>query len=207
MQNFYFAQLVWPISSVFTEQSRIGVMNWLSRFLVSFFSTIEKSIAKVHEQLIRKLAPTLWTEVQASTNRLRDHEEKFAKLSKEIKVTQTFEIAGFMKKVSLGQCFRTLDDIDDGFGEKLGHAESIHHLVTMTIRSQWDGPVPVGWIRGFTKICPVIQVRATRYLDQCEFEIQVPSMLKDGSLSWVVTSRFKTATWMKPMEEIEEPPL
>ena len=113
------------------------------------FSTIEKSIAKLNEQLIRKLAPeevntlekTLWTEVQASTNRLRDHEEKFAKLSKEMKVTQTCEIAGFMKKVSRGQCFRTLKDIDHGCGGKTGACREF------SLPRDHDDSEPVGWIR------------------------------------------------------------
>ena len=47
-------------------------------------------------------------------------------------------------------------------GQKLRHAES------------------VGWIRWFTKIGPVIQVRATGYLDQDGIEVQVPSMLRNG---------------------------
>ena len=37
---------------------------------------------------------------EPSRNRLRDHQEKFENLSKEIKVSQTCEIAGFMRKVS-----------------------------------------------------------------------------------------------------------
>ena len=37
MQSFYFALLILQISSVCTEQSRIDVMNWLSRYLVSHF--------------------------------------------------------------------------------------------------------------------------------------------------------------------------
>ena len=43
-----------PPSRYFTEQSRIGVMNWLSRFLVSHFQAFKKSIAKVNEQLNHK---------------------------------------------------------------------------------------------------------------------------------------------------------
>ena len=78
----------------------------------------------MNEQLDCPLAPedvktimkTLEANVQASRSRLRDHEEKFEHLSKEIKVTQTCEIAGgVMRKVSRGQCFRTIYDVDDGF--------------------------------------------------------------------------------------------
>ena len=54
----------------------------------SFFQTFEKSLAKVNEQLNRKLAPeevkTLIKneiDVEASRNRLRHHQKKFENLS------------------------------------------------------------------------------------------------------------------------------
>ena len=65
--------------------------------------------------------------------------------------------------------------------EELDHAESTHYLV-ITILSHLDGFVD-------TKIGPVCQVRATCYLDEYGIEIQVPSMLKNGSFSWIVISR------------------
>ena len=55
---------------------------------------------------------------------------------------------------------------------------------------------PLGWIRGHTKIGPVRRVRVTCCLDQYGMEIQVPSMSKNGSYSWIVISRGQTATWM-----------
>ena len=59
----------------------------------------------MNEQFNRKLVPedvntlvkALETDVQASRNRLSDHQEKFEHLSKVIEVSQTFEIAGFMR--------------------------------------------------------------------------------------------------------------
>ena len=87
-------------------------------------SSIKKSIAKVNEQLDCPLAPEhvntimkeLETDVEASRNRLRDHQEKLDSLSKENKVAQTFEIAGFVRKVAPGHCIRTIRDTDDGLG-------------------------------------------------------------------------------------------
>ena len=61
---------------------------------------------------------TLEADVQASRNRLRGHQEKFANLSEEIKVTHTCEIARLMRKVSLGHCFRRVHDIDERIGGK-----------------------------------------------------------------------------------------
>ena len=47
----------------------------------------------------------------------------------------------------------------------------------------------VGWIRGHKQIGPVRQVRDTCSLDRYGREIQVPSMSKNGSFSWIVISR------------------
>ena len=77
---------------------------------------MEKSIAKVNEQFYRKLEPeeantlvqTLETNVQAARDRLPDHQEKFEKLSREMKVSQICESAGFMRKVSIEQYFGTI---------------------------------------------------------------------------------------------------
>ena len=134
------------------------------------------------EQLNRPLAledvntmmKPLETDVPASRNRLRDHHEKFENVSKEIKVTQTCEIAGFMRTVSPGQCFKAIYDIDDGVEEKLEHAESIHYTVTMMILSQWGGSVDA-----------VFQFKVTYYAEQYGIEIQVKFMLNNGSLSWI----------------------
>ena len=93
--------------------------------------------------------------------------------------------------VSLGQCFRTIHNIDDGCRE---YTQPRAH----------DDSEPVGWIRGFTKIGPVIQVRATNYSDQYGIEIQVKSMLNNGSLSRIVISRGPNRYVDEVYEEIEE---
>ena len=48
---------------------------------------------------------------------------------------------------------------------------------------------PFGWIRGQTKIGPVLHVRVTCCRDQYGIEIQVPSMSRKRSCSWIVISR------------------
>ena len=55
------------------------------------------------------LVQALETNVQAARDRLRDHHEKFENSSKEIKVSQACESAGFMKKVSIGKYFRAIE--------------------------------------------------------------------------------------------------
>ena len=85
-------------------------------------------VAKMNEHLHFKLAPedvkdlmkTPEFDVQASTNRLRDHQEKFQNSSREMRVARTCETDGFMRKISLGQYFRTIYDVQGGFGGRTG---------------------------------------------------------------------------------------
>ena len=51
-----------------------------------------------------------------------------------------------------------------------------------------DFSEPVGWISGHEKIEPVIQVKTTYYSEQFGIEIQVKSMMNDGSLSRIMIS-------------------
>ena len=111
-----------------------AVADWCDDFFLAeqildqSFSSVEKSIATVNEQLYGNLAPkeanTLITaleiDAQAARFRLRDHQEKLDNLSKEKKVSQTCEVAGFMSGVSLGHCYRTFHDVGSA------HAGSTH---------------------------------------------------------------------------------
>ena len=126
--TLYFAQSIQPLSSAFTG----AVADWCEEpaqhIPVQASSSIETSIAKANEQWdcslaseeVNTLKKTPRANVPASGNRSRDHQEKFGHLPKEIRVAQTCGIAGFRRKVSPGQCFRTIHDIDDGFGTKTG---------------------------------------------------------------------------------------
>ena len=84
--------------------------------------------------------------------------------------------------------------------EKLEVAKSAHDLV-MTRNSE-----PVGWIRGHTKIGPVCQVRVTCYFNQYGIETQVPSMLKNGTSSWIVISRGPNRYVDESWHDQEDPP-
>ena len=94
-------------------------------------------------------------------------------------MTQTCENAGFLRNVSPGQYFRTVHDVDDGFGGDSG---------------------PVGWICGHEKIGPVIQVKVTYYSEQSGSELQVKSVMNDGPLSRIMISRGTN----KHVEEVYE---
>ena len=64
----------------------------------------------------------------------------------------------------------------------------------------------IGWIRGHTEIGLVSQVRAACYLDLYGIESQTPSMLKNGSFSWIVISRGPNFFVDEACQEQEESP-
>ena len=70
-----------------------------------------------------------------------------------------------------------------------------------TLSRDEDVSEPVGWIRGFTKIGPIIQIKGTYCSEQYGMEIQVDSMLNSGSLSWIVISRGPNRYVMKSMKK------
>ena len=81
--------------------------------------------------------------------------------------------------MSSGQSTTATMDLED----KLEHAESTH------FPCDHDDSEPVGWICGFTKIGPVIQVRVTYSSEHHGIETQEKPMLNNGSLYWTVISR------------------
>ena len=60
------------------------------------------------------------------------HHERFEDLSNEVKITQACESAGFMRKVTIGQYFKTTHDVED-LEVRPEPAESIHYLVIIQI--------------------------------------------------------------------------
>ena len=93
---------------------------------------------------------------------MRDHQEEVEHLSRETKVSQICTSAGFMRKVSVGQYFRTIHDVNDGFGIKTGSCREYRPR-----RDDQDSE-PIAWIRGHTRIGPVRQVRVICCLDNME---------------------------------------
>ena len=63
-QSFSFAQSILQISSVSTEQSRIGVMNWLSRFLGSHYFQAWSHPSRMSEQLCRKIGGSEYVQMR-----------------------------------------------------------------------------------------------------------------------------------------------
>ena len=84
-----------------------------------------------------------------------------------------------MRKVSIGQYFRTIHDVNDGFGGKRGSCREY----TLPRGDQYSEPT--GWIRGHTRIGPVCQVRVIC----CGVEMQTVHVEKRMLL-------LDCATWM-----------
>ena len=147
-----------------------AVADWCDALIQQIFdqscSTIENSIAKVNEQLNRKLAPeevnTLVKapeiDVRASRKRLCVHQEKFEKLSKEEWLKPA------KKRDTWGKLL--LDNASGPSTILMMELEENRSILRVHITS-WPG-----WIRGLTKIVPVIQVRATYFPKQHWIEIQ-----------------------------------
>ena len=125
----------------------MGAKNLLSRFLPSVVSILTKSL------LIN--AP-------AHGNRVRQHNERFENLPEDIRVSKASEDAGFMRKISRGQYFVTTHDMEL---TRIGYAGSCREC---TSSRDDERSKPKRWIRGNTKVCPVL-------------EVKINSMKNDGS--------------------------
>ena len=77
-------------------------------------------MAKMSEQWDRRhltvITKPLSINVPVQGNLLRRFYQRFETLPKTTQVIKTCENAGFMRKISLGQYFVTIHDMDDGFG-------------------------------------------------------------------------------------------
>ena len=181
----------------FTLQTSSVVADWCDeltqQILGQSFLSMESSVAKLNEQSCRKLElQVVHTLVQTPARMFKQRgigcvsiKKERKKLSSEIKVSQTCESAGFMRKVSIGQYFRTIHDVDDGFG---GTTASYREY---TLARDHQGSEPIGWITKHTRISPVLHVKIVCCVDQCKCRIEthVPSTKRDGPDSWMATSR------------------
>ena len=82
-----------------------------------------------------------------------------------------------MRKVSIGQGFRTIHNVNDGFGGKTRSCREY------TLLRDHQDSEPIGWIRGDTKIGPTRQVKVICCLDQYGFEIQVYRLRRETDLT------------------------
>ena len=86
--------------------------------------------------------------------------------------------AGFLNIVEIGQYFRTKDSAD----LSQFHAVACREY---TLPRDEETSEPKGWIRGNTKIGPVLEVTTCCLQGKYGVEIRIMCMKKDNSHSWV----------------------
>ena len=119
------------------------------------------------------------TDDPAQEDLLRKYRERVERLSQQNRVIKICTDAGFLNTVEVGQYFMTKDT------EKFSQFTDSVACREYTLPRDENSSEPKGWIRGNTKIGPVLEV-TTCYL-QVKFgvEIRIESVNKDNSHSWV----------------------
>ena len=83
----------------------------------------------------------------------------------------------------IGQYFKANHDVDDGFG---GTTRACREY---TLPCDHQDSEHNAWICGHTRVGPVLQVKVFCCLHRFRIEIQASSTSRDGSNSWIITSR------------------
>ena len=122
------------------------------------------------------------TDDPAQEDLLQKYEERVDKLSQQNRVIKFCTDAGFLTTVDVGQYFMTKDTEEfSQFTESVACRE-------YTLPRAEDSSEPKGWIRGNTKIGPVLEVTTSYLQGKHGVEIWIESVNKDNSHSWVIIS-------------------
>ena len=123
--------------------------------------------------------PTPSTEVPAQENLLQKYKERVERLSQQDRLIKICTDAGFLTTVEVGQYFMTKDTEEfSQFTEPVTSRE-------YTLPRDEKSSDPKGWIRGNTKIGPVLEVTTSYLQGKYGVEISIESVNKDNSHSWV----------------------
>ena len=123
--------------------------------------------------------PTPLTDDLAQEDLLQKYQERVERLSQQDRVIKICTDAGFLKTVEVGQYFMT-NDTD----EVLQFAEPVT-CREYTLPRDEKSFDPKGWIRGNTKIGPVLEVTTSYLQGKYGVEIRIESVNKDNSHSSV----------------------
>ena len=107
---------------------------------------------------------------------LHRYEERIQSLSQTDRVSKICMDAGFIRVVEIGQYFMTKDN-----GEQF-YAKACREY---TLPRSDGSSQPKGWIRGNTKIGPVLEVTTSCLYGKHGIEVRIWSLSKDNSQSWV----------------------
>ena len=121
------------------------------------------------------------TDDPAQEDLLQEYQERVDRLSQQNRVIKYCIDAGFLTTVEVGQYFVTK------------HAEEFSQFTDSVACHEYTLPRekssdPEGWIRGNTKIGPVLEVTTSYLQGKNGVEIRIESVNKDNSHSWVRTS-------------------
>ena len=110
---------------------------------------------------------------------LQRYRERIEKLSQQDRVSKFCTDAGFLTTVGVGQYFMTKDTEEfSQFTEPVTCRE-------YTLSRDEKSTDPKGWIRGNTKIGPVLEVTTSYLHGKHGVEIRIESVNKDNAHSWV----------------------
>ena len=110
---------------------------------------------------------------------LQQYGERIEKLSQQDRLSKFSMDAEFLSVVENGQYFMTKDTAEfSQFSDAVASRE-------YTLPRDQETSEPKGWIRGNTKIGPVLGVAACCLRDKCGVEIRILFMNRDNSHSWV----------------------
>ena len=123
--------------------------------------------------------PTLSTDDPAQEDLLQKYRERVDRLSQQNRVIKFCTDAGFLTTLDVGQYFMTKDTEEfSQFTESVACRE-------YTLRRDEKSSDPKGWIRGNTKIGPVLEVTTSNLQGKYRVEIRTESINKDNSHSWI----------------------
>ena len=110
---------------------------------------------------------------------LQQYGERIEKLSQQDKLSKFCVDAGFLNVDEIGQYFMMKDTAEfSQFTESVASRE-------YTLPRDKETSEPKGWIRGNTKIRPVLEVTTCCLHGKYGVEIRIMFMIKDNSHSWV----------------------
>ena len=125
------------------------------------------------------MTPTSSVEIPAQENLLQKYKERVERLPQPDRMIKNCTDAGFLTTVDVGQYFMTEDT-----EEYLQFAEPVTCREYALPRDE-KSTDPKGWIRGNTKIGPVLEVTTSYPQGKHGVEIRIESLNNDNSHSWV----------------------
>ena len=163
---------------VFTEQSRTSVKNIKPAMLRTERLVLVGQSDPLFEPSVMK-TPTPSTDDPAQEDLLQKYQERVERLSQQNRVIQFCIDAGFLTTVDVGQYFMTKDTEEfSQFTDSVACRE-------YTLPRDENSSEPIGWIRGNTKIGPVLEVTTSYPQGKYGVEIRIESMYEQGPFSLV----------------------